>query len=129
MRAFDVFVFCICLNLGVGLVHTVLAEQGQKSYYQEQVGGGWTHNISETSDMTAANATPISGALEMTKWMIGAMMFFVSMLSSIIWIYPALCTTFMIPPSISVVLQTLVYIIYAAGIIQWYSNRPFKSFD
>ncbi len=129
MRAFDLFVFCICLNLGVGLVHTISSESGQKSYFQEQKGEGWTHNVSETSALSETNSTPISGALEMTKWMIGAMMFLVSMLSSIIWIYPALCNTFMIPPSISVILQTLIYIIYASAIFQWYSNRPLKSFD
>ena len=129
MRAFDLFVFCICLNLGVGLVHTVFTNENEKSYYQEQKGEGWTHNVSDASALSATNTTPISGALEMTKWMIGAMMFFVSMISSIIWIYPALCTTFMIPPAISAILQTLIYIIYASAIIQWYSNRPFKSFD
>lgn len=129
MRAFDLMVLMICLNLAVGFVNNVLKTGDQKTYYQPNEGEGWTHNISDHSEISATNATPISGTLEMTKWMIGGMLFFVSMLGSIVYIEPALEHTFLIPPAISIVLQTLIWIIYVAGIVQWYTNRPFKAFD
>jgi hypothetical protein len=131
MRAFDLMVFMVCLNLAIGLVATVLQTEGQKSYYQANEGNGWTYNITDHSEMAATgqNATPVEGTFELTKWMIGGMLFFVSMLSSIVWMVPALEHTFMIPPAISIILQTLVWIIYAAGLIQWFSNRPLKAFD
>lgn len=131
MRAFDLMIYLVCLNLAIGLVNTALDQEGQKSYYQEQSGNGWTYNITDHSEMAATgqNATPVSGTFELTKWMIGGMLFFVSMLSSVVWMMPALEQTFMIPTAISIVLQTLVWIIYAAGLFQWFSNRPLKAFD
>lgn len=131
MRAFDLMIFMICLNLSIGLINTALSNEGQKTYYQENQGSGWTYNITDHSEMAATgqNATPVEGTFALTQWMIGGMLFFVSMISSIVWILPALEHTFMIPAAISIVLQTLVWIIYAAGLIQWFSNRPLKAFD
>lgn len=131
MRAFDLMIYLVCLNLAIGLVNTALHQEGQTTYYQEHTGNGWTYNITDHSEMggVGQNATPLEGSFELTKWMIGGMLFAVSMLSSVVWMVPALEQTFLIPPAFSVIIQTLVWIIYAAGLFQWFSNRPLKIFD
>ncbi len=130
MRAWDLMIFCICINLGIGLVAEVLHNENQKSYYQPNQGDGWSYEISNASELApTANQTAVSGTFEMAKWAIGGMIFFVSLLSNVIWIEPALEHTFMIPPAISYILQTLIWLIYTAALIQWWSNRPFKAYD
>lgn len=129
MRAWDVLIFMICLNLSIGLVNEVLHNEDQKTYYQQQQGSGWTYTMQNASELSATNATPVSGTFEMAKWALGGMIFFVSLLGSIIWIEPALEQVFMIPAAWSMILQTLIWIIYAAGLFQWYTNRPLKAFD
>jgi len=130
MRAFDLMVFMICLNLSIGLVNEVLTTGGQKTYYQQNEGDGWTHQLANASEISnTSGASPVSGTLEMAKWALGGMLFFASLMSSVLWIEPVLEHTFMIPQAWSLILQTLIWIIYVATFIQWWTNRPFKAFD
>lgn len=129
MRAFDIFIFCICLNLGIGLVNYVMTTEGEKAYMPEQQGQGWHYNVSDVSGMGVNETSPISSALALTQWVIGGMLFIINLLVSIVWIYPALADTFGIPAPISVVLQTLIYIIYAVAIAQILMKIDLRAFQ
>lgn len=129
MRAFDIFIFCICLNLGIGLVNYVMTTEGEKAYMPEQQGQGWHYNVTDVSSMGVNETSPISSALALTQWVIGGMMFIINLLVSIVWIYPALKGTFGIPEPISIVLQTLIYIIYAVAIAQILMKIDIRAFQ
>lgn len=129
MRAFDIFIFCICLNLGIGLVNYVMTTEGEKAYMPEQQGQGWHYNVTDVSGMSVNETSPISSALALTQWVIGGMMFIINLLVSIVWIYPALKSTFGIPEPISIVLQTLIYIIYAVAIAQILMKIDLRAFQ
>lgn len=129
MRAFDIFIFCICINLGIGLVNFVMTTEGEKTYVAEQQGQGWYHNVSDVSGMGVNETSPISSALSLTQWVIGGMIFVINLLVSIVWIYPALAGTFGIPAPISIVLQTLIYIIYAVAIAQLLMKIDLRAFQ
>lgn len=129
MRAFDILIFCICLNLGIGIVNFVMTTEGEKTYISEQQGQGWYHNVGDVSGMAVNETSPISSALSLVQWAIGGTMFFLSLLGSIVWIYPALAGVFGIPAPISIVLQTLIYIIYAVAIAQILMKIDIRAFQ
>lgn len=129
MRAFDIFIFCICINLGIGIVNFVLTTEGEKAYMQEQQGTGWHYNVTDVSGMGVNETSPISSALSLVQWAISGTMFFLQLLVSIVWIYPALAGTFGIPAPISIVLQTLIYIIYAVAIVQVLMKIDIRAFQ
>jgi hypothetical protein len=129
MRAVDIFIFCICLNLGIGFVNAMLAESQETAFLQNQSGAGWEYNRTLISGFNQSQSNIVTDTFAATRWLFSAIFFVLGMLLSIVWIFPILVTTFMVPPPVAAILQTLVYLIYAIGIVQWISGRSTASYE
>lgn len=129
MRAIDIFIFCICMNLGIGFVNAMLAESAQTAFLQNQSGQGWEYDAEIVGGFNQTNDNIITDTIASARWIMTAVFFVLRMLLSVVWIFPVLIDTFMIPPPVAAVLQTLVYLIYAIGIVQWISGRSTAAFE
>lgn len=129
MRAMDIFIFCICLNLGIGFVNAMLAEGKQAAFLTNQSGKGWEYDSSLVSDLNQSDSNIITDVAANTRWVFSAVFFVLGMLLSIVWILPILVSTFMIPLPVAVMLQTIIYMIYAIGIVQWISGKSTAGFE
>jgi hypothetical protein len=129
MRAVDIFIFCICLNLAIGFLNAILSESNETAFLTNQSGSGWEYNAGLVSSFNQTEGNIVTDTLASARWIFTAVFFVLQMLVSIVWIFPTLVTMFGVPAPVAIALQSLIYLIYAIGIVQWISGKSTGSFE
>ena len=131
MRAVDLAIFILILNAAVvfvadvGLFDDNYLEQSDLSrnqYSSYTIEG----NLSEYGNVSA-NPSNWDYFKTAVVWTIEAMIMFIKIVFSVVFIYPVLVKVFSIPPVLSLFLQVGIYSVYIIGYAQWKSGKSVRN--
>ena len=133
IRAIDIAVFVLILNAAVvfvgdvGLFDDNYLEQSDlaRNQYSSYTIEG---NLSEYGNASAGISTWDYFKMSVV-WAIEALIMFVKIVFSVVFIYPILVKVFGVPEVLSLFLQGAIYSIYLIGIAQWKSGKSTKHME
>jgi len=122
MRAYDILLFLVCLEASIGFVSSL--NIFPVSYVDASaVQSSW--NLEELEEQ-AQTQSVIDKVMLATDMLFKALSMFFNMLVAIVAIYIPLTTVLGVPTEIALLLQGVVYVVYAWAIIQFLSGRSVK---
>jgi len=124
MRAYDILLFLVCLEATIGFVsslHIFPADYVDASAVQTPA--DW--NLQEVENQTASQSI-FDKVMLATDMLFKALTMFLNMLVAIVAIYIPLTSVLGVPSEIALLLQGVVYVVYAWAIIQFLSGRSVK---
>jgi len=122
MRAYDILLFLVCLEASIGFVSSL--NIFPVSYVDASaVQSNW--NLEELEEQAQAQSV-IDKVMLATDMLFKALSMFFNMLVAIVAIYIPLTTVLGVPSEIALLLQGVVYVVYAWAIIQFLSGRSVK---
>jgi len=126
MRMWEITVFIIALELGIGVIDGIglfdVMYYNQSGYIQQ--GTTSSYNMTTTGNLLSSS-TP-SGVDYYTMgvaMVVSGLMIFLSVCQAIIFILPTLILKFHVPIQLAVPIQAMIYLMYVWGIAQWKSGR------
>ena len=124
MRAYDILLFLVCLEATIGFVSSL---QVFPTDYVDasavQTPADW--NLQEVENQTASQSI-FDKVMLATDMLFKALSMFLNMLVAIVAIYIPLTSVLGVPSEIALLLQGVVYVVYAWAIIQFLSGRSVK---
>ena len=124
MRAYDILLFLVCLEVTIGFVSSL--HVFPVSYVDAsavQTPEDW--NLQEVENQTASQSI-FDKVMLATDMLFKALTMFLNMLVAIVAIYIPLTSVLGVPSEIALLLQGVVYVVYAWAIIQFLSGRSVK---
>lgn len=123
----DLTVIIIAFELAIGFVAGIgLFEH---TYYTPSQSNskelnGYLHGTSNaTNTLIESTKTTNSDYFSLGTYLFGALNIFLNIVGAVVFFYPHLVNTFMVPMALAAPIQCLIYITYAWGIVQFMSGR------
>ncbi len=124
MRAYDILLFLVCLEVTIGFVSSLhVFPVNYVDASAVQTPQEW--NLQEVENQTASQSI-FDKVMLATDMLFKALSMFLNMLVAIVAIYIPLTSVLGVPSEIALLLQGVVYVVYAWAIIQFLSGRSVK---
>ena len=124
MRAYDILLFLVCLEASIGFVSSLnIFPVSYVDASAVQVSETWS--LEDVQNQTAT-LTLVDKLMFATDILFKAVSMFLNMLLAIAVIYIPLTSVLGVPSEIALLLQGVVYVVYAWAIIQFLSGRSVK---
>jgi len=126
MRAFDICLLVICLQLSLTFISSI-GLFGDNLFYTapQQTGNGFmTGSMSDTEKLVGAQSYTTIDYLTMSISMIvSSLGLIATLLGSVIIFIPQLILVFQVPLPLAIVIQALIYVMYGWAYLQFLSGR------
>ena len=130
MRAYDIALFLIILQAAIGFTNELGIFDEQ--YYATQNNTYTNYRVSDLDEFNNL-ATEEAGLWDYTTMLANlaweGIKMFLSVIFSIVIIFPKLISIFNIPAGISAFIQVAIYVVYFIGWAQWKSNKGMRMYE